>query len=120
MAAISSGVAKPALSKITETRYCILGHLLWFGAPLVGGRSPKVGEVLLVSNVGRSWPYGWNRSVIYCVTYVTCSGVARPLHTAGARPAGRPGSLCPSGRLAIQPGQPPCPGRCRGTAPCPC
>src|SRR5260370_23826238 len=86
MAAISSGVAKPALSKITETRYCILGHLLWFGAPLVGGRSPKVGEVLLVSNVGRSWPYGWNRSVIYCVTYVTCSGVARPLHTAGARP----------------------------------
>ena len=28
------------LSSITETRYCISDHLLWFGAPLVGGRSP--------------------------------------------------------------------------------
>src|SRR5829696_5426774 len=40
MAAISSGVARPAVSSITETRYCISDHLLWFGAPLVGGRSP--------------------------------------------------------------------------------
>src|SRR5271154_1706431 len=40
MAAISSGVARPAASSITETRYCILDHLLWFGAPLVGGLSP--------------------------------------------------------------------------------
>src|SRR5260370_989004 len=40
MAAISSGVARPAVSSITETRYCIWDHLLWFGAPLVGGRSP--------------------------------------------------------------------------------
>src|SRR5215213_9701521 len=39
MAAISSGVARPAVSSITETRYCISDHLLWFGAPLVGGRS---------------------------------------------------------------------------------
>src|SRR5512144_1797433 len=39
MAAISSGVARPAVSSITETRYCISDHLLWFGAP-VGGRSP--------------------------------------------------------------------------------
>src|SRR5258708_17529239 len=28
------------LSSITETRYCISDHLLWFGAPLTGGRSP--------------------------------------------------------------------------------
>ena len=40
MAAISSGVARPAVSSITETRYCITDHLLWFGAPLAGGRSP--------------------------------------------------------------------------------
>src|SRR5260370_38899387 len=33
MAAISSGVAEPAVSSITETRYCILHHLLWFGVP---------------------------------------------------------------------------------------
>jgi hypothetical protein len=31
----------------------------------VGGLDdPEVGEVLLVSNVGRPWPYGWNRSVV--------------------------------------------------------
>src|SRR6266542_895005 len=29
MAAISVGVAEPVLSSITETRYCISGHLLW-------------------------------------------------------------------------------------------
>src|SRR5262249_55316712 len=40
MAAISVGVAEPVLSSITETRYCISDHLLRFGAPLVGGRSP--------------------------------------------------------------------------------
>src|SRR5215472_6578727 len=39
MAACSSGVARPAVSSITETRYCISDHLLWFGVPLVGGRS---------------------------------------------------------------------------------
>jgi hypothetical protein len=40
IAAISDGVARPAVSSITETRYCISDHLLWFGAPLAGGRSP--------------------------------------------------------------------------------
>jgi hypothetical protein len=40
-------------------------------------------------------------------------------HTAGAPRAGRPGSSPPSSRLAIRPGQAPCPGRCRGTAACP-
>ena len=30
------------MSSITETRYCISDHLLWFGAPLVGGRSPQL------------------------------------------------------------------------------
>jgi hypothetical protein len=31
----------------------------------VGGLDdPEVGEVLLVSNVDGSWPYGWNRSVV--------------------------------------------------------
>src|SRR6516164_564423 len=40
MAASSSGVARPALSSITETRYRISGHLLCFGAPLVGSLSP--------------------------------------------------------------------------------
>src|ERR1700683_5674077 len=39
MAAISSGVARPAVSSITETRYCISDHLLWFGALLMGGPS---------------------------------------------------------------------------------
>src|ERR1039457_4373885 len=39
MAAISSGVARPAVSSITATRYCISDHLLRSGAPLVGGRS---------------------------------------------------------------------------------
>ena len=39
IASISDGVAKPAVSSITETRYCISDHLLWFGTPLVGGRS---------------------------------------------------------------------------------
>src|SRR4249919_3757926 len=33
MAASSSGVAKLSVSLITETRYCISDHLLWFGAP---------------------------------------------------------------------------------------
>src|SRR5215813_11186286 len=40
MAACSSGVARPAVSSITETRYCISDHLLWYGVPLVGGLSP--------------------------------------------------------------------------------
>src|SRR5215471_11712326 len=38
IAACSSGVARPAVSSITETRYCISDHLLWFGVLLVGGR----------------------------------------------------------------------------------
>src|SRR4030088_394533 len=33
MAACSSGVARPAVSSITETRYCIPDHLLWLGGP---------------------------------------------------------------------------------------
>src|SRR6185295_17939919 len=40
MAACSSGVPELVLSLITETRYCISDHLLWFGAPLVGSLSP--------------------------------------------------------------------------------
>src|SRR5262249_53064394 len=40
MAACSSGVARPAVSSITETRYCISDHLLWYGVPIVGGLSP--------------------------------------------------------------------------------
>jgi hypothetical protein len=27
-------VARPAVSSITDTRYCISDHLLWFGHPL--------------------------------------------------------------------------------------
>jgi hypothetical protein len=42
-----------------------------------------------------------------------------PVRTPGARWAGRPGSLPPSGWLAIRPGQALCPGRCRGIAACP-
>jgi len=34
---------------------------------------PEVGEVLLVSNVGGSWPYGWNRSVVSCGTMARAS-----------------------------------------------
>jgi hypothetical protein len=77
-----------------------------------------VGQVF-VSNVGGSWPYGWNRSAVSCGTHVTCSGRAWPLRTAGGRWAGRPGSLPPSGWTAIPPGRALCPGRCRGTAACP-
>src|SRR4029077_18710053 len=40
MAACSSGVPELVLSLITETRYCISDHLLWFGAPLLGSLSP--------------------------------------------------------------------------------
>src|SRR5580700_11456065 len=40
MAAISSGVARPVVSSITETRYCISDHLLCSGTPLADGRSP--------------------------------------------------------------------------------
>jgi hypothetical protein len=29
-----------------------------------GLEDPVVGEALLASNVGGSWPYGWNRSVV--------------------------------------------------------
>ena len=50
-----------------------------------------------------------------CGTYATCF----TRRTAGARWAGRPGSLRPSSRLASQPGQAQCPGRRRGTAACP-
>src|SRR5215813_11261907 len=39
MAAISSAVAEPAVSSITETRYCISDHLLWPGALHAGARS---------------------------------------------------------------------------------
>jgi hypothetical protein len=42
-----------------------------------------------------------------------------PLHTAGARWAGRPGSSHRSGWPAIRPVRAPCPGRCQGTAACP-
>jgi Phage integrase family len=51
--------------------------------------------------------------------YVTCSKLAATLRTPGARRAGRPGALCPSGRLASGPGQARCPGRRRGIAACP-
>ena len=40
-------------------------------------------------------------------------------HTAGARRAGRSGSLRPSSRPASRPGQAQCPGRCQGIAACP-
>jgi hypothetical protein len=40
IAAIWSAVARPAVSSITETRYCNSDHLLRFGVPLAGGRSP--------------------------------------------------------------------------------
>jgi hypothetical protein len=77
-----------------------------------------VGRVF-VSNVGGSWPYGWNRSAVSCGTYVTCSGRAWPFRTAGGRWAGRPGSLPPSGWTAIPPLRALCPGRCQGTVACP-
>ena len=37
---VAGAVAEPVLSSITETRYCISDHLLWFGAPLVFVGSP--------------------------------------------------------------------------------
>ena len=56
---------------------------------------------------------------------LTAAPMSRPsgrrwrFHTAGARWAGRRGSLRPSGWLASRPGQALCPGRCRGIAACP-
>src|SRR5262245_45750005 len=50
MAAISSGVARPALSSITETRYCIADRLLRFRVPLVGSLSPLLRTPLLRSD----------------------------------------------------------------------
>src|ERR1700691_2354500 len=38
-AAISSWMARSAALAITEIRYCIVDHLLCFGAPVAGGRS---------------------------------------------------------------------------------
>src|SRR5580704_9591001 len=55
IAAISSGralapdarhLARSAVLSITETRYCISDHLLCFGAPLAGGRSPLLRTAL--------------------------------------------------------------------------
>src|SRR5262249_8858930 len=156
MAACSSGVARPAVSSITETRYCISDHLLWYGVPIVGGLSPLLrthlpdptpppgrlsrfsGTPVVNDPTRRS--HGWApapaearpaafaalrrtqafrlqaSSPSVASLSVTCFS---RLHTVGVRPAGRPGSLCPSGRLAIRPGQALCPGRCRGTAACP-
>jgi hypothetical protein len=59
--------------------------------------------------------FAWNAAPSGCGPYVTCFRS----HTAGARWAGRPGALCPSGRLASRPGRARCPGRRRGTAACP-
>src|ERR1700729_1834863 len=39
-------LARSAVSSITETRYCISDHLLCFGAPLAGGRSPLLRTAL--------------------------------------------------------------------------
>src|ERR1700727_1834255 len=39
-AAISSWMARSAALSITEISYCIFDHLLCFGVPVAGGRSP--------------------------------------------------------------------------------
>jgi Integrase core domain len=44
-----------------------------------------VGQVF-VSNVGGSWPYGWNQSAVSCGTYVTCSGRGRCVLRAAGGP----------------------------------
>jgi hypothetical protein len=43
-------VARLAASSITETRNCISDHLLCFGAPLAGGRSPLLRTALTRSD----------------------------------------------------------------------
>jgi RimJ/RimL family protein N-acetyltransferase len=58
------------------------------------------------------------RALTDCGTYVTCFS-RWGVHTAGARWAGRPGSLRPSSRLASRLVQAQCPDRRRGTAACP-
>ncbi len=47
----------------------------------------SVGQVY-VSNVGGSWPYGWNRSAVSCGTYLTCFRSAVAVAYCG-RPVGR-------------------------------
>src|SRR5712692_4882266 len=54
-----------------------------------------------------------------CGTYFKCFRSRWRLHTAGARWAGRPGSLPPSGWTASRPGRALRPGQCRGRAACP-
>src|SRR5215212_9193155 len=49
MAAISSGVAEPAVSSITETRYCISDHLLGLGAPSLAA-ARLVGQVFVLQS----------------------------------------------------------------------
>src|SRR5580692_6071533 len=43
-------MARSAASSITEIRYCIFDHLLCFGAPLAGGRSPLLRTALTRSD----------------------------------------------------------------------
>src|ERR1700691_469405 len=43
-------MARSAASSITEIRYCIFDHLLYFGAPLAGGRSPLLRTALTRSD----------------------------------------------------------------------
>src|ERR1700731_1675574 len=90
MAAISSGVARPAVSSITETRYCISGHLLWSGAPLAGGRSP-----LLRTPLPRSDTASRISFKDFLVRRVEAGGLlARPAGRKPARPAALAVAAC--------------------------
>jgi hypothetical protein len=73
---------------ITDASRLDLG--LRAGDPLAHGGldDPEVGEVLLGSNLGGSWPCGWNGRVVSCVTYDMRFGSTPPVAYWG-RPAGR-------------------------------
>src|SRR6185437_732145 len=115
MAASSSGVARLAVSLITETRYCISDHLLWFGAPLVGASHPCYEHLcpdptpppgclsgLSATPVGNDPTATVSRPVTRAVMPRLTAAPVSPrfnrrwrLRTAGGQQADRSGWLCP-------------------------
>src|SRR6266516_8207992 len=77
MAAISSGVARPAVSSITETRYCISDHLLWFGAPSWAAAHPATNTSALRHRLPDVFKTFWYADCASagCILRATCRPV---------------------------------------------
>src|SRR5262249_14709198 len=105
MAACSSGVARPAVSLITETRYCISDHLLWYGVPLVGGLSPLLRTHLPRSDTASrtSFKIFWYAVRRHADGPQHLRGVCGVLATASL-PLGRPGQCAAKVRVLVEAG----------------